>query len=68
MVTSTLRQTIAARKGKFFKHNPPPGDPRYFNNIQKNNHDGGVEGLTDVHCPGGKSFRTGPTITDEPDF
>ena len=50
----------------FFKHNPP-GDPKYFNNIEKKNYDGGVAGLKDADYPGGKVFRTGPTIQDEED-
>ena len=51
---------------KFYKHTPP-GDPKYFNNIEKRNYDGGVEGLTDADYPGGKVFKTGPTIQDEED-
>ena len=35
--------------------------------VKKDIYDGGVEGLKDADYPGGKTFRTGPTIKDEED-
>ena len=61
-----LWQSSISRKTQFFKHNPP-GDPKYFNNTEKPGYDGGVEGLKDADYPGGKVFKTGPTIQDEKD-
>jgi len=49
-----------------FYHHNKPGDPRYFNNVEKSAYDGGVTGLKASDYPGGY-FKTGPTIQDEED-
>lgn len=61
-------QKAAQRKvpPKFYKTNPP-NDSKYFNNKEKKNYDGGVAGLQDADYPGGKVFKTGPSIQDEED-
>ncbi|MBI1335725.1 MAG: DUF1565 domain-containing protein [Phycisphaera sp.] len=52
---------------EFLKSNQP-NNAKYFNNTEmKTPYDGGVDGLKDSDYPGGKMFRTGPTIKDEPD-
>lgn len=59
--------TSRSRPAGFYKHNAP-GDPKYFNNVEKQGrYDGGIEGLKDADYPGGKVFKTGPTIQDDAD-
>ena len=55
-----------AHSGNYFYHHNKPGDPKYTDNVQKSDYDGGVTGLKASDYPGGY-FETGPTIQDEKD-
>ena len=63
---NVLWTTRPAKNTEFYKHNPP-GDHNYFKNKEMRSFRIENKRVDNSFYPGGKYFRTGPTIKDEND-